>query len=990
MAKAKKPFVEAGVLHVPTGKAIDLQTGQWHTWLTCNSRFTFNGDAGHFGARKEGRGGGDYWYAYRRRDGKLRKSYLGKSAELNLDVLEEAAVALAGKDSGISFSLPPQTAERSSTEPLAAAPASFAAQAKIRPTTPPPKLVTRTRLTKQLNTPITLISAPGGYGKSTLLAAWQQTCAMPVAWAALDADDDHLLRFWSTVVMALQVVFPTLDETLLPVLQRQMVVDSAEITAHITSALSTSGRVALVLDNFHHIQQPNILASLQEWLTRLPDGLQLIIAGRTRPLLALGRLRAQGLLTELEQDDLRFTSAEGIDFLQQHLTEQTVTDSELERLAQRTGGWAAGLKLAALALNKHPDPHQFSDSFSGAHLYVRDYFLETALQQQPEAVQTFLLQTSILQQLTGALCDAVTGRNDGEHMLAQLWQANIFLSRAEDRSWYHYHNLFAEMLCNQLQQQWPQQMADLHQRAAKWYRGQNASADAVHHLLAAGAWEEAAAIIEEVALHQLVEYGEDSRLLHWLRQLPETVFRRHKALLSTYLRLARMALPAAEIERVLSRLESELTTLPHAQLTQEERDVLAELRAIRHNHATSQPDENREHTRWQLIDDLKIIKPYYLLRTIDEEEQLGVLYNLARRQGNLFVVLLAGGDYANRVYLRGQLRASEQIAHQVLQHALTQRGKLPEPSSVALYVLSKISLERNELHQARQLLQQAIDVDPNPTSSNMRITLAIADARLQAAAGDHEAAQATLQAARTLQSQHPSPAWRDADLAAYEALFCLPTEEWERVERLLDEAGDAGHSLAQRVRAEMWLRRGQPDSAESLLSILLESGIPFEPQLEVRVLLASTLYARHKLNQAQQVLSEALRQALPERFIRPFIDHAPRLLPLFALLQHTDTLPAKAQPLIAALLQAAGQPVGRLADLLPRPTLDSMAVASSITERELEVLCLVRDGCANQEIGRRLVIAPGTVKTHLANIYRKLDVHNRTQAVAVAHSLRLF
>ncbi len=982
MGKLKKPVVEAGMLREETGETTDIHSTQWHKWLSQHRQFKYKGQGGHFSAQKERRSSGDYWYGYRRRDGKLNKAYLGKSAELTLSRLENAANDLAGN-------LPLQA----DVETVATVPTSFATLAKIQPATLPPNLVTRTRLIDQMQSPITIISAPGGYGKSTLLNTWRQAHpALSVAWATLDADDNQLQRFWTTMVVALQTIYPALGETLLPYLQRNTNVEPSEIAAWMSSELRSAAdiqlSIGLVLDNFHHIKQSDILISLQSWFAHLPAGLQLIIAGRTRPPLALGRLRAMGIVTELEQDDLRFTLAEGIDFLQQHIADQALADDELERLVKRTGGWVAGLKLAAVALNKHPDQRHLIDTFSGSHLYVREYFLETALHQQSEAVQTFLLKTSILKQLTGALCDAVTGRTDGAQMLAQLWQENLFLSRAEDQSWYQYHDLFAEMLHNQLQKQLPDLLIILHQRAANWYRQQNASADVVRHLLAISAWEEAASVIEEVVLRQLIEYGEDSRLLRWLQQLPETVFRHHKTLLFAYLRLAYLALPAAEIERVLDRLENDLTH-SHPQLTQEEADVLAELRATRHNVHRSLFVAGQEDTRWQLLDGLKIMKPYYAPSSAKYEAQVSALYEQARLQGNLFVVLIVGSDCAQRAYVRGQLRQSEKIVHEVLQYALAQRDTLPEPASIALCHWCKICLQRNELPHARQLLQQLIDVDPNPTSSNMLINSAIVRAKLQAITGDHAAARATMQAARTLQAQRPARAWRDADLAAYEALFCLPSEDWELVERLLNEVREVEHPLAQLVRAEMLLRRGESVSAESLLHPILQQPIAYEPSMQAHVLLALALYAQHKLNQASQLLTEAIRLAIPERFVRPFLDYATQLLPLFALIQHTEPNTSKVLRFISEILRAAGERTGDITNLLSQETLDSLAVASSITERELEVLRLLRDGCSNRQISKQLHIAAGTVKTHLANIYKKLDVHNRVQAVGAARALKL-
>jgi len=341
--------------------------------------------------------------------------------------------------------------------------------------------------------------------------------------------------------------------------------------------------------------------------------------------------------------------------------------------------------------------------------------------------------------------------------------------------------------------------------------------------------------------------------------------------------------------------------------------------------------------------------------------------------------------------LRGHLRQSEKIIYQILQQALTQRGKLPEPASIALIILSQIYLMRNEPAQARQLLQRATAVDPNPTSSNMPVNIAIARARLQSTLGNHEAARSTIQAARALQAQRPSGVWRDQDLAAYEAKFCVPLEKWGEVERLLSEVTEEEHALSQLIRAEMFLRQKQAAAAERILWRLLEQnphGIPNEPVMSARVLLALALYEQHKVNQARQALAEAIRLAAPERFIQPFLNQAPQLLSLLALLLHTETLTTESQEFIREILQLSGG-TRHIADLLPQKKLESLTTAASITKREQEVLELLSDGLSNREIGLDLCISPGTVKTHLANIYGKLDVNNRVQAVAEAHTLQL-
>ena len=1002
-----KPTIKDGVLwteeqEIALSPPIQPDTPQWNEWLVSHRQFQFNGAAGHFSARRENRNGCDYWYAYRRRDGILHKAYLGKAADLTLDRLEEVAATLGGRT--VLSQLALTTGVPAAGENWSAT-TSFSTRAKFRPPTLPPALITRPRLTNQLSTPVTFISDPGGFGKSTMLNAWRQECGMPVAWAALDSDDDHLLRFWPSVIMALQTVQPGLGQKLMPFLQRSSSITPAEIAGRLTDEMAAleGARLGLVLDDFHHIKQADIHASMQVWLEQLPPGIQIIISGRTRPPLALGRLRAMGLVTELELEDLRFTLSEGIAFLQQHIADEPLAYGDMEALVRRTGGWVVGLKLAVLALSKQADRRHAIDTFSGAHIFLREYFMETALRHRPEAVQTFLLKTSILKQLTGGLCDALTGQTDGDEMLTRLWRENLFIIRTEDQAWYRYHDLFAEMLRNQLQREFPDAIADLHRRAAAWYVAQNMSADAVHHLLFIKDWETAAEVIEDIGLRELAESGEDSRLLRWVQQLPESVMQHHTTLLFVYLRLANLALPRDEVNRFLLRIEQSLAAKEPGELTPSERDVLDEVRQIGQRLARGpKPARGRgvphlppgkiPDPRWKLLDALLVTEAFNQPKTEEVAARVREIYEQARAEGNLFAIIFAGADLSNRALLRGHLRQSEKLAYQVLQQALLQRGRLPEPASIPLSILSQVCLARNELAQAHQLLDRALAVDPNPTSSNMPLTIAIIRARIQSAEGHHDEAQATLQAARTLQAVRPSGAWRDQDLAAYEARFCVRQGHCLDARQLLKAAEtDEPHSLSELVQAEIMLQRQEMEAAEPILAQFVAQypdGLPMESSLGARVMLAQALFAQHKMNQARRVLAEAVQLAAPEGFIRPFLDYGRPLVPLLALMRHNQSSTTTAARFIDEVLAELGYDADS-PQLQPQEGLQSLAAAVSITSREQDVLRLLSEGRSNSDIAAALCISPGTVKTHLTNIYAKLDAKSRVQAIAEAQALKL-
>lgn len=367
-------------------------------------------------------------------------------------------------------------------------------------------------------------------------------------------------------------------------------------------------------------------------------------------------------------------------------------------------------------------------------------------------------------------------------------------------------------------------------------------------------------------------------------------------------------------------------------------------------------------------------------------------FELAQARGNLFVTLVAGGEYAHRLFLQGYLHRSEQVAHHVLQWVLAQRDMLPEPASISLIVLSHVHFERDQVTQARHLLGQAAKVDPNPTSSNIPVMSSILLARIQAAQAEVEAAQATIQAALHLNKERPSGMWTTRDLTAYQALICARQGDVAEAERLLNELGDAEtHDVSLLARAEVLLAQAQYVLAENSLTTLIERyphGLKNEPLLGVRVLLAMSLFGAGKVNQARQVLVKAIRLAEPEEFSRPFLDRGPQIVPLLTLVLETEKLTANAQQFIKNILQKSSD--GEGADIsISKKAFSALSTAASISEREQEVLRFVAAGLSNKDIATRLVVADSTVKTHLKNIYRKLSVNSRVQAVTRARKLRL-
>src|SRR6266508_896568 len=381
------------------------------------------------------------------------------------------------------------------------------------------------RLDEGMARALALVCTPAGFGKTTLLAHWATNTNRAVAWLSLDPDHNDPARFWRYVVAALDRAREGLGEQLRPLLTAPTPLSGhGVVTALINQFQAQPDELALVLDDYHVIEEAAIHDSLGFLLRHLPPQLHLVVSSRSDPPLPLARLRARGQLAELRAADLRFTAEETAAFLQ----EAWGLDLSLEAVAAletRTEGWAVGLQLAALSLRERPDPDAFLGAFAGTHRYVLDYLSEEVLERQPDRVRAFLLETSVLERLSGPLCDAVTGGSDGQDMLEELERANLFLVPLdEQRRWYRYHHLFAELLRARLQRAEADRVPELHRRAASWCERHGVTDDAIRHALASGDALWAARLVEE-HLGETLRRGESAILARWLSLLPDDAIR---------------------------------------------------------------------------------------------------------------------------------------------------------------------------------------------------------------------------------------------------------------------------------------------------------------------------------------------------------------------------------------------------------------------------------------------------------------------------------
>ncbi len=403
---------------------------------------------------------------------------------------------------------------------------------------PRPRVVRRSRLLERLNAglhrKLTLISAPAGFGKTTLVSEWVAGCGRPVAWLSLEEGDSDPTRFLTYLVAALQTIAPTVGTGLMGALQSpQPSPAESMLTALLNEITTMPDAFMLVLDDYHLIDARAVDAALSFLLEHLPPQMHLVITTREDPQMPLARLRVQGQLTELRAADLRFTASEAAAFLTEVMC-LGLSAADIATLEERTEGWIAGLQLAALSMQGRQDIPGFIRAFAGDNRYIVDYLVEEVLERQPEGVRSFLLQTAILDRLHGSLCDAITGQVDGKVRLEVLERGNFFVVPLDDRrQWYRYHHLFAEVLSAHLRTEQPEQIASLHRRASVWYEQHGSPVDAIRHALAAADFDRAADLIE-LAWPAMDRSLQSATWRGWVKALPDELVRARPVLCVGY------------------------------------------------------------------------------------------------------------------------------------------------------------------------------------------------------------------------------------------------------------------------------------------------------------------------------------------------------------------------------------------------------------------------------------------------------------------------
>ena len=864
-----------------------------------------------------------------------------------------------------------------------------------------PHIVIRPRLIERLNaglhSNLILISAPAGFGKTTLVSEWVLGCERPTAWLSLDEGDNDHTRFLTHLIAALQTIAPNIGEGVSGVLQSPEPPPTETIlTALLNDITTISDHFVLVLDDYHMLDANAVDHALTFLLEHLPPQMHLVIATREDPALPLARLRARGYLTEVRADDLRFTPSEAAAFLNQvmglNLSAQDVT-----ALETRTEGWIVGLQLAALSLQGHEDAADFIRSFTGSHHFVLDYLVEEVLGQQSERIQNFLLRTSILDRLCGSLCDAVVldPAALGQATLEYLEHANLFLVPLDnERRWYRYHQLFAELLRQRLHQSTDSYPGDkgrgvneLHSRASIWYEDHNLSLEAFQHAVAANDVERAARLIEGDGM-PLQFRGAVTSALHWLESLPKTVLDARPALWVMYASVLSMAglLPGIE-----AKLQAAEAALQGAEPDDTTRNLIGHIAVIR---ATLAAAENQvEPMLAQSRRALEYLHPNDLSARTFTLWTLGFAsflkgdraaarrayteaISISQAAGNIIIYIGATIGLGTVQEADNQLY----LAVETYQRVLHLSGDLPPPPACEAHLgLARICYEWNDLEAAEQHGQQSVHLARQLENTDRYVAGEVVLARLKLAKGDVNGAAVLLaEADRSVRQQNVM--YRLPEVAAAQVLTLLRQGNLAAAVQLAQ-----AHELPL-SQARVHLAQGDPSSALAVLEPwrqMVEARGWEDERLKVMVLQAVALHVQGEKDKAVHLLCDALALAEPGGFIRLFVDEGLSMAHLLAEAAAHRLMTDYIRKLLAAFATEEQKREDTPYLLSPQSLMEPLS------QRELEVLHLIAQGFSNQEMSERLFLALDTVKGHNRKIFGKLQVQRRTEAVARARELGL-
>ncbi|ABW31017.1 LuxR C-terminal-related transcriptional regulator [Acaryochloris marina] len=895
---------------------------------------------------------------------------------------------------------------------------------------PRPEVVSRARLIDYLqgglNRKFILVSAPAGFGKSTLVSDWVSNYAdepsssdnCTVTWLSLDEEDNDLQRFLSYVIAALRKISSNFGESVLAALQSPQPLSTENILTVLLNEITTiPEQFVLVLDDYHRVDNSIVDQALTFLIEHLPPQAHLVIATREDPAFPLARWRVQGQLCEVRVKDLRFNTAEAVEFLNQRIGLNLSRD-DITALENRTEGWVAGLQLAALSIQGQTDPTRFIQTFTGSHHFVLDYLVAEVLQCQSEPIRHFLLQSSILQRLTGPLCNAVTEQTNGQEILKTLERDNLFVVPLDDqRQWYRYHHLFAEVLQAKAIEEQPEQISGLHSQASGWYERQGLPTDAIYHAFAAQNYERAANLVE-LNWRDLTRQYQNATVIGWMKALPDELFCNRPVLNAGYAWALMGCGKLEAAEPHLQAIEQWLDDISNQPGSSQPEMVVvneAEFHALPVTLAAARAYQAQ--TLGDIPDTLKYAQQALDLLPEDDyikraapTSLLGIAHwangdlDAAHRFFTEVVKSFQrAGDVLNTIdlgYALAEIRATQGYLREALKtyqkfsKIAIEKGGTVLRGTANLYMgISELQCEWNDLDAAAQSFQTGKALDETATLPDWQHRWRIAQARMKEAQGDLNGALDLLNEAERLYYRSPMPTAQP--IAAQRARV------WVRQGRLMEAWGwvrsqnlsidddlsylrEFEHMTLVRILITQYRQNPAEKppihGAVGLLDRLLtaaEAGGRIGSAIALLILQALAQEAQGNIPVALVPLQQALTLAEPEGYIRLFLDEGPPMMTLLQAAAKQDMAPSYVLQLLGAFRDVQVKvPV-------------TQGLAEPLSDRELDVLKLLRTELSGPEIARELMVSLNTMRTHTKNIYSKLGVNNRRSAVKRAAELEL-
>lgn len=882
---------------------------------------------------------------------------------------------------------------------------------------------------------LTLVSAPAGFGKTTLVSEWVSSIHLPIAWLSLDRADDDPGRFFAYLIAALQEVNEKIGREIESVLQSgQFPPLPAIATSLVNDILAAGVHFILVFDDFQVIQDRAILEVLETILANPPEQLHLVLITREDPLLPLSRLRANNQMTEIRAEDLRFSERE-VDLFLNGVMGLSLSEADIAAMENRTEGWAAGLQLAAIAMHDRADLSGFIAHLSGSHRYILSYLTEEVLNRQTEDIQIFLLQTSILDKLCGELCEAVTGCLDGRVLLEKCFHANLFLVPLDDEGrWYRYHHLFRDLLLNQQSCLPKQDVLQLHQRASHWYEGAGMIAESIEHALFVADYRHAVQLLEEHALGMIMQ-GYLKTVEGWMQALPSE-WRSHNP--RANLAFAWMHLLRGSYEKVMPYLKQARQAIweidPDDEASKSLRSEWLSLQSTYLNvqgEAEQSIELANQALQWTGKEDYYVKSLAYTAlgggyRLTGNYAGSVEAYQLAiqnsRAGGHLVPEMLAVSGLIVMAVQHGQLRFAYEAGSQALER-LEREGAIYSPMAGAVHAtLGLICYEWNQLDKASSYLSRAMQLSSLSGHNAGVVYSKTILGRVFHAKRDSLAATKTIQEVVDLLPLG-LPAWLKPEVASHLVRFYLDQGNPTTAEAVLKQLGisipvelvlsdllshpdpfthqDGLKSILALRLILCQAREGQRvvelQQGIDLAGCLVSRALPvqrIEIVLQALLLRAQMIAIQGNMEASLADLRQAVELAELEGYIRTFLDEGPAIAALLNLALKQPIQPGLRQASFIRQLLAsstAPSPVSGPGESPIKPVAMGLEdkLIEPLTDREMDVLRLMAEGLKYQEIAGRLFITLNTVRFYVKEIYSKLNVNNRTQAIEAAHKHNL-